>query len=73
MAISDEGLHAAAAALSDAARGENIYLPAAKARRIVEPALEAAIEIVRRRSANPRIERTRAMIREAIESQRPGL
>lgn len=45
MAIRAEVLKAAALALSDAARGENIYLPPAKAQRLVEPVLEAAIEM----------------------------
>jgi len=64
MAIGEDVLKAAALALSDAAKSENIYLPQAKARRMIEPALQAAIEVIALRSPNPRVERTRMLLRE---------
>ncbi|WP_380877107.1 hypothetical protein ACFB49_11470 [Sphingomonas sp. DBB INV C78] len=63
MLIRDEVLQAAAMALSDAARGENIYLPFAKARRMIEPALEAAVTIARQHGGSPRMESVRSLVR----------
>ncbi|SNS05948.1 hypothetical protein SAMN06295912_10187 [Sphingomonas laterariae] len=70
MRISEDVLVVAALALSDAARGENIYLPMAKARRMIVPALEAAIEHARERSLDPRIERNRVLVRNAFGVRR---
>lgn len=65
MAINDHVLRAAALALSNAAKGENIYLPLAKAQRLVEPALETAMDLLANRSGGWRFERSSLAVRDA--------
>lgn len=67
MAISEEVRSAAALALSEAARQENIYLPFNKAARLVEPVIDAVMAIARRRSPDMRIERNRAALRASMD------